>query len=240
LKQALAVKLEESPFLNMVPEQRVRETLGMMKRPAGERLTPAVAQEGCQRQNAKATVGGPIAPLGNHYIIALEATNCATGESLAREQLEAAGQDQVLPVLGKAATSLRQKLGESIASIQKADTPIGEATTTSLDALRAFSLANARRAAGALTEAVPLYEHAIELDPNFAMAYARAASVYATVGEMDKSIQARKKAFELREHTTQREKLVIAATYYHYVTGEIDRALTEYEVWEQMYPRDLE
>lgn len=239
LKRALLVKLDESPFLNVLPEQRVRETLRFMGRSPDERLTVPIAREICQRRGAKALLAGSVARLGSHYVIALEAMNCATGESLAREQVDAGGREQVLQAVGQATASLRGKLGESLSSIQKFDAPIEEVTTASLEALKAFSLGETQRARGKDTEAIPFYERAIELDPNFAMAYGRLGAVYQNIGEVDRAIQHKKKAFELRERASEREKLYFSAHYFQTVTGEMDKAVAVYEVWKQVYPRDF-
>jgi hypothetical protein len=177
LKQALAVKLEESPFLNVVSDQRVRETLGYMNRPPDTPVTAPVAKEICQRQGIKATLLGDIASLGNTYVVTLRAENCQTGDVLAREQTTAAGKDQVLAALGNAVTSMRRKLGESLASIDRNDRPIEQATTSSLEALKAFSLGDEKRNTGSDREAVPFFRRALELDPEFALAHARLGTV---------------------------------------------------------------
>lgn len=239
LKRALAVKLDESPFLNVFPEQQVRETLRFMGRSPDERLTVPIAREICQRRGAKALLAGSVARLGSQYVVALEAMNCATGDALAREQVDAGSREQVLQAMGRATSSLRGKLGESLSSIQKFDAPIEEVTTASLDGLRAFSLGETQRARGKETEAIPFYEQAIELDPNFAMAYGRLGAIYQNIGESDRAILFKKKAFELRGRTSGREKLYISAHYYQTVTGEIEKAVAQYEVWKQVYPRDF-
>ena len=238
LKKALAVHLDQSPFLNVVPDERVRETLRYMGRSPDERIASSVAREICQRDGIKATLGGSIASLGTHYAIHLEALNCATGATLAREQAEAGSKEQVLVALGKAATSLREKLGESLGSIQRFDVPLERATTSSLDALKAFSLGEARRAAGQEPESAPFYERATELDPNFALAYARLGTTYGNLGEVELSKPYRKKAFELRERVSQRERFYIESHYYVSVTGEEDKGIQSYELWKETYPRD--
>jgi eukaryotic-like serine/threonine-protein kinase len=238
LKNALAVHLDQSPFLNVVPDERVRETLRYMGRSPDERVASSVAREICQRDGIKAMLGGSIASLGSHYAIHLEALNCATGVTLAREQAEAGSKEQVLVALGKAATGLREKLGESLGSIHRFDVPLEQATTSSLDALKAFSLGEARRAAGQEPESVPFYERATELDPNFALAYARLGAVYGNLGEDEKSKPYRKKAFELRERVSQRERFYIESHYYVSVTGERDKGIQSYELWKESYPRD--
>ncbi|MFQ5694431.1 MAG: protein kinase [Terriglobia bacterium] len=238
LKEALAVKLEESPFLNTVPEQRVRETLRLMERSADERVAGAVAREVCQRQNTKAMLAGSIAPLGNTYVITLNAVHCATGDSLAREQEVADSKEEVLPALGRAASRLRGSLGESLISIQQYDAPIEQATTSSLEALKAFSLGDAERAKGTELDSIPLYQRALELDPNFALAHARLGTVYGNIGASELSRQNRTKAFELRDRVSEPERLYINAHYYNSVTGEINKARDTYELWRRTYPRE--
>jgi tetratricopeptide (TPR) repeat protein len=237
LKQALAVQLGQSPYLNILPEQKIREELKFMGRSADQRITTSVAREICQRQGVKAILGGSIASLGSNYAIVLDAQNCQTGESLAREQAEATGKEQVLGALGKSASRMREKLGESLGSIQKLDTPIEQATTPSLEALKAFSLGQGARTKSEL-DAIPFFKRAIELDPNFAMAYARLGTVYNNLGENEISETYRKKAFELRDRVSELEKLYIMAHYYNAVTGEVQKAIETYRLWKQLYPRD--
>ena len=183
LKQALAVQLEQSPYLNVFPQDRVRDTLKFMGRSPDERLTPDLARDVCQREGIKAVLNGAISSIGTQYVVDVNAVNCQTGDSLALEQVQADKKEQVLGAVGKAASSLRGKLGESLASVQKFDAPVEEATTSSLEALKAFSLAEAERNKGSEFTAIPLYKHAIELDPNFAVAYARLGQSYANTGQ---------------------------------------------------------
>jgi len=239
LKQALTLKLQESPFLNVVPEQRVRETLGFMGRAAEERLTAALAREVCQRQGVKAMMTGQIAGLGSQYVLTLSALNCHSGELLAGEQVEAASKEEVLGALGTATSRMRGKLGESLASLEKYDAPVEEATTPSLDALKALSQAEEARARGNHTASIPFYERAIELDPNFAVAYARLGTVLGNQGESEPARQYRLKAFELRDRVSELERLYITAHYYNSVTGEIEKSRHTYELWKQTYPRDF-
>ena len=192
LKQALAVQLEQSPFLNILSQQRVRETLGFMGRSPDERLTSQLAREVCQRAGIKAMLTGSISTLGNHYVIDLQALNCATGDSIAHEQAEAESKEVILKSLGQAATSLRAKLGESLNSIQKFDTPLEEATTSSLEALKVFNLAETQRISSE-AGAIPFYKKAIELDPNFAFAYARLAQACFNSSEIESAAQMRSK-----------------------------------------------
>jgi Flp pilus assembly protein TadD len=239
LKQALAVHLGQSPYLKLVPEQRLRETLQMMGRSPGERVSRSLGQELCQREDAKALLTGAIAELGGSYAITLEAINCWTGDSLASAQVQAGGKGEVLNALGTAATSLRGKLGESLATIEKLDTPIERATTTSLRALKAFSLAEIERARAAPLEAIPLFKRAIELDPNFALAHARLGTVYGNAGENELAREHRIRAFELRDRVSELERLYITAHYYGSVTGETEKARETYELWKRTYPRDM-
>jgi eukaryotic-like serine/threonine-protein kinase len=237
LKQALAVQLEQSPFLNILSQQSVRETLGFMGRSPDERLTNQLAREVCQRAGIKAMLSGSIATLGNHYVIDLQALNCATGDSIAHEQAEAESKEVILRSLGQAATSLRSKLGESLSSIQKFDTPLEEATTSSLEALKMFNLAETQRVSSE-AGAIPFYKKAIELDPNFAFAYARLAQVYFNTGEIESATQYAKQAFERRQRASEKERLYISTRYYQIVTGEMDKAMEAFRLWEQSYPRD--
>ena len=238
LKQALAVQLEQSPYLNIYPESRIQETLRFMGRPADQRVTRDVAQEICIREGVKAMLTGSISSLGSHYVIDLNAVNAQTGDSLARQQVEAESREQVLKSLDRAASSLRQKLGESIASVQKFATPLEQATTSSLEALKAFTLGRAGHLKFAEAEAIPHLRHAIELDPNFAMAYATLGVVYSNETQTKQASELLKKAFDLRERASEREKLYISAHYYDLVTNEIDKAIATYEQWKEIYPRD--
>jgi DNA-binding winged helix-turn-helix (wHTH) protein/tetratricopeptide (TPR) repeat protein len=237
LKQALAVKLEESPFLNIVPERRVRETLRFMNRSVDEPVTASIGREVCQRQGVKAIMISEIAVLGSHYVITLDAEDCHTGDSLAREQVEARSKEEVLRGLGQAISRLRGKLGEALNSIEKHDVPIEQATTSSLEALKAFSQGNALWTTGQAAESIPFYKRAIELDPNFALAYAHLGHEL-NIGESELVRQYQEKAFELRERVSEREKLNITAHHYDSVTGDIEKARETCELWRQIYPRD--
>ena len=238
LKQALAVHLGQSPFLNLFADERVRETLRLMNRSPDERVTPTVGREICQRQGLKALLTGSIASLGRNYVINLEAVNGQTGDVLAREQGEAEGKEQVLRTLGEAATRLREKLGESLNSIQKFDAPLDQATTSSLEALKAYSLGAEQNSKGKFLEAIPFLKHAIEIDPNFAGAYSLLATVYDNRGQFELAAEAVQKAFELRERVSEREKLYITSNYYWVTTREINKSIEVLEVWKQTYPRD--
>ncbi|HKZ52927.1 MAG TPA: tetratricopeptide repeat protein, partial [Candidatus Acidoferrales bacterium] len=239
LKQALTLKLQESPFLRVVSEQRIRDTLGFMGRPADERLTAALGREVCQRQGVKAMMTGEITGLGSQYVVTLKAVNCGTGELLAGEQVEAASKEQVLGALGQGVSRIRSQLGESLASIQKYDAPVEDATTASLDALKAFSQGEEMRAKGRHPDAIPFYQRAIELDPNFAVAHARLGTVYGNLGQSELARAHRVKAFELRDRVSELERLYITAHYFNSVTGEIEKARQTYELWKQTYPRDF-
>jgi len=238
LKQALAVQLEQSPFLNVFPQERVRDTLRYMGRSPEERLTPDLARQVCQRESIKAVLNGSIATIGSQYVVGVDAINCQTGDTLAREQIEVDKKEQVLGAVGNAASKLRGKLGESLASIKKFDAPIEEATTSSLEALKAFSLGEAERDKGSEYTAIPFYKHALELDPNFAVAYARLGQAYNNTGQSALAIENTRQAFERRERASEPEKLYISTHYYENVTGEWDKAIEAYQLWKRTYPRD--
>ncbi|HEX4804024.1 MAG TPA: protein kinase [Myxococcaceae bacterium] len=239
LRQALAVKLEESPFLNVAPDERIRETLRLMGRTPEQRLDTATTREVCQRQGAKAMLGGSIAALGSHYVIYLNAVNCRTGDSLARDQTEAESKEKVLGVLGKAASRIRGKLGESLGSVQKFDVPIEQATTSSLEALKAYTAGLTQHLNGDISSAITLYQRAAELDPNFAMAYGRLGAVFGIFAETTVAAEYAKKAFGLRDRVSERERLYLSASYYRLVTGELEKAIEIYDLWKQSYPRDF-
>jgi eukaryotic-like serine/threonine-protein kinase len=238
LKQALSVALNQSPFLNVLSENKVAATLQMMSRPAGTKLTPEVTRELCQRAGSKAYLAGSIASLGSEYVLGLKAVNCQSGDPLAEEQVTATSKEKVLDALGEAASKLRGELGESLATVQKFDVPLAEATTSSLEALKAYSLGeNAYREKGGAA-ALPYHQRAIELDPNFAMGYDAVGDDYIGQAEVGRASDYFTKAFQLREHASERERLAIIAAYYSNVTGEVDRAAHAYEEILQEYPRD--
>jgi len=237
LKKALAVDLEQSPYLNVFPEQKVRQTLQFMGRGPDERVNAEVGKEICLRDGIKAMLTGSIANVGSQYVISLDAINPSSGESLAREETQANSKEDVLNALHKSGSQLRQKLGESLASVQKYDKPLSEATTSSLEALKALSLGDAKHEGGNEFEALPLYQRAVELDPNFAMAYARLGSVYSNMGQTQLSEENRQKAFELRDRASEHEKLYIMSHYYA-DSGQLDKGITAYELYKQTYPRD--
>ena len=238
LKQALAVQLEQSPFLNIFSDQRVREALRFMNRSSDERVTKQIAREICERQGLKAFLAGSISNLGSHYVITLEATNAQTGDTIALQQAEAENKEQVLSALGNAATKLREKLGESLASIQKYDAPISQATTSSLEALKVFSLGVEQQLKGKYLEAIPFFKRATEMDPNFARAYAAMSSMYYNSRQYDLAAESSRKAYELRDRVGEYERLYITQVYYDNVTGELEKYLETCELWKRTYPRD--
>ena len=240
LKQALAVQLGQSPFLDIFSEDRVREALRFMDRSPNERVTRDVAREICERQGIKAMLLGSISGLGTHYVISLEASNAQTGDIIAREQVEAEGKEQILKALGQAASKLRENLGESLSSIKKFDSPIEQVTTPSLEALRNYSLAREKHSDSNYRDAIPLYKHAIELDGKFAIAYARLAACYNSLKQYELSREASEKAYEYRDRASEREKLIVSWSYYGGVTGEWDKTDETLQIWKRTYPRDWE
>jgi serine/threonine protein kinase/tetratricopeptide (TPR) repeat protein len=239
LKQALAVQLGQTPFLNIFPDDRVRETLRFMGRSPDERITKEVGKEICERQGIKAMLVGSIASLGSHYVITLEALNARSGDPIAREQVEADSKEKVLSSLGTAASSLRKKLGESLSSIKQYDVAIEQATTSSLEALKAYAMGNEERNKGKVREALALYQRAVDLDPNFAMAYARIAVFYGNQSQFESAKEYVQKAYDLRDRVSEREKLYITEKYYNYVTGEMDKAMETQQTWSKLYPTDF-
>ena len=238
LKQALATDFQQSPFLSILSDRRVRDTLKLMGHSLEERLTPEVTQEICQRTGSKLTVTGSIASLGSKYLLGLNAADCQTGDSIARQQVQVTKKEDVLDALDGLVTSLRKKVGESFSTIEKYDTPIKEATTPSLEALKAYSLAIKTRSTQGDAAAILLFKRAIELDPNFAMAFARLGISYLNTGQPALASQNIQTAYDLRERVSEREKLTISAYYFALVTGEIDKSTQTYELWAQSYPRD--
>lgn len=239
LRAALNVAIAQSPYLNVVPEARVRETLRLMGRPPDARVTGDVGREVCQREQAKALLSGTIAELGGAYALTVEALACATGESLGVEQERVAGKAQVLDALGTAAANLRRRLGESLVSVQAMDVPLARATTSSLEALKAFSLAEASRVAGGDGEAIGLFRRALELDPDFALAHARLGTVLSNRDEQDESIRHQQRAFELRDRVSEYERFYITSHYYGNVTDEVPKYLEVLRVWQRTYPNDF-
>jgi len=239
LKHALAVDLEQSPFLNVAPEHTTRETLKLMGRSPDERVTPEIGREVCQRQGIKAMLTGSISAVGSQYAIALDSVNCQTGDYLARDQIEAAAKEQVLDALGRAASRLRARLGESLASIQKFDTPLVQATTSSLEALKAYSQGAAARDRGNDRAAIPFFQRAVELDPNFAIAWARLGTVYYNSAESKKADECYRKAFEFRDRVSEPEKFYLDENYYGHVLGDADKEVQILKLWKQTYPREM-
>jgi tetratricopeptide (TPR) repeat protein len=237
LKQALAVELEQSPFLNVLSDRRVSETLRMMGRPATERITVDVGRELCLRTGSKALLGGAISSLGSHYLLAVNAVACNSGDTLAKEQVDAASKEDVLKALSRAATSLRAKLGESLPSVQKFDVPV-EATTSSLEALKDYSMGVTIGREKGDAPAIPFLKRAIELDPNFPMAYSGLSIRYGNLGQPSLALEYATKAYGLRDRVTEREKLRISANYFS-ATGELEKELQTYELWIANYPRDF-
>lgn len=238
LRQALTVGLEQSPFLNILSDRRVAQMLRLMGRSPEQPVTGEVARDLCQRVGSKAMLAGSIANLGNQYVIGLNASNCATGDLLVAEQVRANGKEEVLKSLDRAVSAIRGKLGESLASVHRYDTPVDQATTPSLEALQAYSMGLKTRNAKSDAASIPYYKRAIELDPKFAMAYARLGVAFGNTNQMGLAVEATKRAFELRDRTSEREKLYIEAHYYGAATYELDKAVPVWERYQQTYPRD--
>ena len=237
LRQGLTVQLEQSPFLSMVSERRIQQTLKMMGQPADAKLTPPIARELCQRVGSAAVLDGSIAQIGTRYLLTLRAVNCSNGDSLASTEAQAGNKNDVLGALGKTASAMRNKLGESLGTVRKFDTPLEQATTASLEALKAYSLGRKASAASEWAAAVPFFQRAIRLDPNFSIAYARLGNCYRMLGEPTLAAENTRKAYELREPVSELEKFYIEAHYYQQ-TGEVEKARQIYELWAQSYPRD--
>jgi DNA-binding winged helix-turn-helix (wHTH) protein/tetratricopeptide (TPR) repeat protein len=238
LKQALSVDLEQSPFLNVLSDQKVSEQLHFMGLPADTHLNEEVARQVCQRAGSKAVLLGYISGVGGHYLIGLNAVDCNTGDSLGSEQADAGSREQVLNALGKATRRMREKLGESLASVQKYDTPVEQATTPSLDALKSYSLGMKMGSTQGYSAAVPYFKSAIDLDPNFAMAYARLGVEYFNLNQPTLAAENATKAYQLRDHTSEREKLYIVSHYHDLVTGDADQTIAAYQLLQQAYPRE--
>jgi serine/threonine protein kinase/tetratricopeptide (TPR) repeat protein len=237
LKTALNISLRQSPFLNVLSDSEVAKTLQLMSRPAGTKLTPEVTHELCQRAGSKAYLAGSIGSLGSEYVLGLKAVNCQSGDTLAQEQVTVAAKEKVLDALGEAASKLRTQLGESLATVQRFDVPLEQATTSSLEALKAFSLGNKARAEGVSAASLSYHQRAIELDPNFAMGYRAVGNDYFSASELGRASEYYTKAFQLREHSSEREKLGITADYYQNVTGELDKAARTYQEMIESYPQ---
>jgi serine/threonine protein kinase/Flp pilus assembly protein TadD len=240
LSHALAVQLAQSPFLNIVADDRVRETLPLMGRAPDERLTVDLARQVCQRLSTRAMVKGSISRLGSVYLLLVEAVDCTTGDSLAREHGEADGPEQVLETLGVISSRLRARLGESLRSLQRFDVPVARATTPSLAALRAYTLGIEERRRGAEVESIPFFLRALEIDPSFAAAATTLSTVYGNLGEASKSTQYARRAYASRERVSERERLLITYQYHDRVTGDQQAAADTLEVWQQTYPHDFQ
>jgi serine/threonine protein kinase/Flp pilus assembly protein TadD len=239
LRQGLAVQLEQSPYLSLISDERIQQTLKMMGQSPDARLTPEISREICQRTASAAMLNGSIAQIGSQYTIILKAMNCANGESLASTEAEAADKSHVLEALGKAASDMRGKLGESLGTVRKFETPLQEASTSSLEALQAFSRSRMMVGANDFAGSIPVLQRAIKLDPNFAMAYAALATSYANIGESGLAAENAKKAYELKDRTSEREKFYIDSHYYEMATGDLDKARQTFELWAQSYPREI-
>jgi eukaryotic-like serine/threonine-protein kinase len=238
LKQGLSVQLSQSPFLNILSDSKVRQGLKLMGLRPSDPLTPEVARDLCQRTGSKAYLSGSISTLGSQYVIGLNAINCQTGDTLAQKQVQAAKKEDVLKALGQAATALRENLGESLSTIHKFDKPLDEATTPSFEALKAYSEGRKMLQQKGDVDAIPFYKRAIELDPNFAMAYAGLGVSYENMSQSASGEENLKKAYELRDRVSEREKYRIAALYYNFVVGDMDKSIETYRLWSNDYPRD--
>ncbi len=239
LLEALRPQLEQSPYLNLLSEQRVGQVLTLMAQPKGARMSREVAREVCRRTGSAATIEGSISGGGAQYALALDAVDCRTGKPLAEERVMAAGRERVLHALGTAASQLRRKLGESLASVRKYDAPAENVTTVSLEALEAYSLGYwEMMGKGDYAAAVARFERAVNLDPNFAMGYARLGTCYENLDETEKASESLRKAYDLRDRVSEREKFYIDSHYYQVVTGDLVAARATYELWIQTYPGD--
>ena len=238
LRQGLSIQLEQSPFLSITSDRRIQQTLKLMGQPADAKLTPAMARELCQRMDSAAVLDGSIAQIGTGYLLTLRAVNCSSGDTLASAEAQAGDKNHVLDALGRTASEMRNKLGESLSTVRRFDTPLEQATTPSLEALKAYSLGRKASAGSAYAAAVPFFQRAIRLDPNFSMAYARLGNCYRMLGQPTLAAENTRKAYELRERVSELEKFYIESHYYQQTTGEVEKARQVYEVWAQSYPRD--
>jgi tetratricopeptide (TPR) repeat protein len=238
LRQGLAAQLDQSPFLSLISEDRIQQTLKLMGQSPDARLTPETAREVCQRTSSAAVLDGSIAQIGTQYSLILKAVNCANGDTLAIAEAQASDKDHVLDALGRVASDARAKLGESLSTVQKFDTPVEQATTSSLAALQAYSKGSKTLTAGNNVAAVPLFQQAIGIDPNFAMAYATLATSYSNLSETTLAVENAKKAYELRDRVSEKEKFYIDSHYYNFGTGDLEKTRQSVELWAQSYPRD--
>jgi eukaryotic-like serine/threonine-protein kinase len=240
LRDATAVELGQSPFLNIVSNDRVRESLRFMSRLPEDRVDLAIARQVCERVGAKAYISGSVARLGTGYVLAMQAVSCADALTFTREESVARNKDAVMPALDEICAKIRRKLGESLSSIRKFDVPIEEATTQSLESLKAYSLGNALRARGDEKDSIPLFDHALELDPNFAMAFLARAGALSNLGERERAATDIKRAYELRANLSERERLALTVRYADAYKSDTRKAIETYEVWHQLYPRDMQ
>jgi eukaryotic-like serine/threonine-protein kinase len=238
LNTALGISLRQSPFLNVLSDRQVAKTMQLMTRPANTKLTPEIASELCLRAGSKVYIAGAIGSLGSKYVLELKAVNCQNGDTLAEEQVTAASKEKVLDALGGVASKLRGGLGESLATVQRFDVPLEQATTFSLEALKAYSLGRKADGEKGSAAALPYDQRAIELDSNFAVAYEAVGGDYGNLGELGRASEYFTKAFQLREHASEREKLRITGIYYQNVTGELDKAAQTYQERIESYPRE--
>jgi eukaryotic-like serine/threonine-protein kinase len=238
LKTALAVALSESPFLNVLPDSKIAGTLKLMVRPPETKFTPDVVREVCLRSDSKAYIAGSVSNLGSQYVVGLKAVNCQSGDVLAQEQTSAGSKEKVLNAVGDAAAKLRGQLGESLSTVKTLDAPLEQATTSSLEALQAYSQGMRTNSQKGVDSALPYFQRAIQLDPNFAMGYRRLGGAYSTLGELDRASQYLTKAFELRDHASEHEKLLLTADYYRLVTRDLERGARACEEIIDRYPRD--
>src|ERR1700729_3471030 len=237
LRQGLSVQLEQSPFLSIIPDQQIQQTLQMMDQKPDVKLTPEIARELCQRTGSAAVLDGSITQIGTPYLLTLKAVNCVNGESLASTEAQASDKSHVLDALGTMASEIRNKLGESLSTVQKFDTPLEQATTPSLDALKAFSSGRKVQSTAGDAAAIPFLKRAIELDPNFALAFAWLGLTYVDIGEPSIAADYTRKAYELRDRTSEAERYFITARFYKAVTGNMEKAEQTCELWIQAYPR---
>ncbi len=238
LKQGLTVQLEQSPYINIFPEERARDTLKLMERPRDEKISRETGREICQRRGIKVLMIGSIASLGRNYVITLEGINSQSGETVAHQQTEAEGKEQVLKALGRATTAMREKLGESLASIRKFDMPIETATTASLESFKNFIAGVELRRKAQYAQSVTQFKRAVEIDPEFALAHLQLGTSYRDVRNLALGNEHIKRAYELRDRVTERERIEIAATYFRHITGELDKRIEMTSLLTQTYPRD--
>jgi DNA-binding winged helix-turn-helix (wHTH) protein/tetratricopeptide (TPR) repeat protein len=239
LRRGIAVQLEQSPYMSLIPDNQIQRVLREMGQARDARLTPEIAREICERTASAAVLDGSIAPLGSQYVLSLRATDCQSDKVLAEEQVQAARKEDVLHALDQVAGRFRSRVGESLSTVEKYDTPLAEATTGSLEALKAYSLGAKKAREGAWSEAIPLFSRAVELDPNFALAYVSLAGLYTNFRQRERAAEMLRKAYPLREKVSERERLSIEASYFDSVTGEMEKAVSSVLLRLQIYPRDV-